>query len=238
MGQCDVSIVIGNDRQIRRLNKKFRGMDRSTDVLSFPANERNLETGRDYLGDVFISYPRARLQAAEQNHSIRDEITVLIIHGILHLAGYDHGDKTSEKKMFALQNQIFKILDLEKYPEKSNGFSSSFKHALKGVHCAFRSERNLWIHIAIASLVIAAAFISKLALWEWGLIALAIGFVLSIEFFNTAVEYLVNLVSPERNELARRVKDISAAAVLIAATISIIIGLLVFLPRILTLLFD
>ena len=81
-----VQVLLTTDRAIRRLNREFRGIDKATDVLSFPAAEQF----SGIAGDVAISVQTARRQAAEQDHSLAVEIKVLMLHGLLHLAGYDH----------------------------------------------------------------------------------------------------------------------------------------------------
>ena len=82
-----VSILLTTDTAIRRLNKTFRGKNKATDVLSFPAGE--VSRG-EVAGDLAISVPTARRQAAKQGHSLAVEVKVLMLHGLLHLAGYDH----------------------------------------------------------------------------------------------------------------------------------------------------
>jgi probable rRNA maturation factor len=82
-----VTVLLTTDNAIRRLNRQFRGIDRATDVLSFPAAGMALP---GIAGDIAISVPAARRQAREQGHSLADEVKVLILHGLLHLAGYDH----------------------------------------------------------------------------------------------------------------------------------------------------
>lgn len=82
----EVSVLLTTDKKIRELNSHFRGKNKATDVLSFPA-----EPGPEKLaGDLAISVPVARRQAAEQGHALGVEIKVLMLHGLLHLAGYDH----------------------------------------------------------------------------------------------------------------------------------------------------
>lgn len=93
-----VSVLLTTDAEIRRLNRRYRGMNKATDVLSFPAAES--PAGAEMVaGDLAISVPTARRQAAEQGHSISIEIKVLILHGLLHLAGYDHEDEADGGKM-------------------------------------------------------------------------------------------------------------------------------------------
>jgi probable rRNA maturation factor len=82
---CGFECLVTDDRELRRLNTNFRRKPYPTDVLSFPAPS----AGR-HLGEIAISWQRAREQAAERGHSIEDEIKILMLHGLLHLLGYDH----------------------------------------------------------------------------------------------------------------------------------------------------
>ena len=82
-----VSVLLTTDAKIRRLNRRFRGKNKATDVLSFPASE---SATREITGDLAISMPTALRQAREHAHALATEIKVLILHGLLHLAGYDH----------------------------------------------------------------------------------------------------------------------------------------------------
>jgi probable rRNA maturation factor len=89
-----VTALLTTDPAIRRLNRQFRGKNKATDVLSFPAEGIGAEL---IAGDLAISVPTARRQATEQGHTLSTEIKVLILHGLLHLAGYDH--ETDDGKM-------------------------------------------------------------------------------------------------------------------------------------------
>ncbi|MHB8855408.1 MAG: diacylglycerol kinase family protein [Bellilinea sp.] len=106
----------------------------------------------------------------------------------------------------------------------------SFKYAFSGLRYVILSQRNAWIHATITLLVVILAVLLKLNLQDWGVLLLAIGLVWTAEIFNTALEALVDLVSPQPHPLAKIVKDTSAAAVLVSAMISILIGLLILLP--------
>lgn len=108
----------------------------------------------------------------------------------------------------------------------------SFGFAGRGIYNAFLSEVNLKIHFGIASAVIICGFYFNISLFEWVACLLCIGLVFGLELINTAIETIVNLVSPKHNELAGRAKDIAAGAVLLGAIISVIIGCLIFLPKI------
>lgn len=108
----DLSIVVGNDHLVHDLNHRFRRVDATTDVLSFPAGEIDPDTSDLYLGDVIISLPQAQRQAATENHPLEDELQLLVVHGILHLLGYDHLKTADKKRMQAIQDKIIKTLAL------------------------------------------------------------------------------------------------------------------------------
>lgn len=109
--EADLSVVITDDDEIRALNAQFRGVDEPTDVLAFAEEETelpfvNAPDELPYLGDVIVSYPRAQVQAVEQGHGVDDELRLLIVHGVLHLLGYDHALPDEEKLMWERQNEI------------------------------------------------------------------------------------------------------------------------------------
>ena len=104
----EVSVTIVDNEEIRKINNKFRNIDRATDVLSFPLIDFDNESLPDdgskiYLGDIIISIERAKEQAKEYGHSIDREIGFLTAHSMLHLLGYDHIVPEEEKEMFAKQ---------------------------------------------------------------------------------------------------------------------------------------
>lgn len=233
----EVSVVLDNDDQIRILNKTYRNLDEPTDVLSFSSDEIDPDTGSRYMGDVVISFPRAKAQAVEQGHSIKKELSTLIVHGILHLAGYDHNNIKEEKDLFSLQSEILDEFSTDWMVTKSDRILDSFRNAVEGFISALNTERNLWIHSALSIFAIGLGLFLRINSNEWAILVLVISAVFMTEFFNTALEYLVNFASPEKNELARKAKDISAAAVLIVATASLIIGGIIFLPRLVNLIF-
>jgi len=226
---CDLSIVVESDHEIHLLNRKYRSIDVATDVLSFSYDEVDPDTHNRYLGDVIISGDKIRQQAAQSGHSEEKEICTLIVHGILHLSGYDHERKPDAKKMLPFQEEIVQSIMTS---HKNNGFRSSFGNAIQGFLFALQSERNLKIHFVISLAVLLAAFLLRISAFEWGLVILTIAAVVVSELFNTAIEFTIDLACPEKNELARNAKDISAAAVFMIAIASVVIGLLVFLPKI------
>ena len=113
-----------------------------------------------------------------------------------------------------------------------NKFLNGFYFAWKGISYSFSTQPNFRIHCLIALFVINSGFYFALNTVEWLWIIAATAVVFIAELFNSALETLVNLVSPEFNPKAGHVKDISAAAVLIAAIMALIIGVLIFLPKI------
>ncbi len=111
------------------------------------------------------------------------------------------------------------------------GLCKSFGYALRGIRQAIRAERNMKIHLVITAAVLAAGCFFSLARTEWLALVLTISLVLMAEMMNTALERLVDLVSPEKHPLAGQAKDIAAGAVLVAAGGAVIIGCVVFLPH-------
>ena len=106
----EVTVMIAGDSDLRALNRQFLGHDRPTDVLSFPARDPDPTTGRLYLGDIAISYPQARASALRGGHTVRAELQLLIVHGVLHLLGHDHAESAEKARMWADQVAILKIL--------------------------------------------------------------------------------------------------------------------------------
>ena len=108
----EITIVFEGDSKLQDLNNRFRKIDAPTDVLSFPSKEIDPDTGRRYLGDVVISVARAQAQADTENHSIGIEIQLLVVHGILHLLGYDHHREEDKLVMWESKRTILSELGL------------------------------------------------------------------------------------------------------------------------------
>lgn len=109
---------------------------------------------------------------------------------------------------------------------------NSFKYAIQGIKSAFKTEQNLKIHFIIALLAIILGIAFKISYIEWAVCFLLFGFVITAELLNTAIEVTVDLAMPEKNEKAKLAKDIAAGAVLISAIIAILVGMVIFLPKI------
>jgi len=104
--ETDITIIIEGDSFIQNLNNQYRGINAPTDVLSFDIDHIDPETGRRYLGDVVISAEAAARQAHEHSVQLMDEIRLLIVHGILHLFGFDHSTLEEEREMWSKQEEI------------------------------------------------------------------------------------------------------------------------------------
>lgn len=108
----EMTIYITNDDEIRELNRTYRHINTPTDVLSFESNQTNPETGKRFLGDIIISYPMAKQQALTAGHPVKVELLILVIHGTLHLLGFDHDTPEQKKEMWSQQEKIFAKLRL------------------------------------------------------------------------------------------------------------------------------
>ena len=115
--------------------------------------------------------------------------------------------------------------------EKMKKRIKSFGYAGKGISSVIKSEPNMKIHLFIGILVLICGLVFQISITEWLICLLCFGLVLGMEMMNTAIENLVNLVSPDQHPLAGKAKDIAAGAVLICAIISVIIGLMIFVPK-------
>ena len=133
-----------------------------------------------------------------------------------------------KEKNYPMKNKR-KMVELRKKRKK---LRNSFKYAFEGIEEAWRTEQNLKIHFVIMALVIIAGFIFKISAMEWIICLLLFAIVISLELINTAIETTVDIAMPDINEKAKYAKDIAAGAVLFSAIISVIIGLIIFLPKI------
>ncbi|MCD5401151.1 rRNA maturation RNase YbeY [candidate division NPL-UPA2 bacterium] len=110
---AEVSIILVTDNYIKDLNRKYRGVEEATDVLAFPMQEGEFSGLHPHLlGDVVISVERAREQAREFGHRFEEELSLLTIHGLLHLLGYDDFTVRGRKKMEVREKEILKAVEL------------------------------------------------------------------------------------------------------------------------------
>ena len=121
----ELGLVITTQERVRGLNRSYRGKDAPTDVLAFYMVSASGETGAEsadfvtppdgvlHLGEVIISYPQAVIQAKEHRHSVKKELAILIIHGVLHLLGYDHEEPELERQMRAREKAILSQVEVD-----------------------------------------------------------------------------------------------------------------------------
>ena len=115
---------------------------------------------------------------------------------------------------------------------KEKRIINSFKYAIEGFFTSLKTERNMKIHMVIMILVILMGFALKISLLEWIICIILFSIVISGELFNTAIETVVDMIMPHKNPKAKIAKDVSASGVLILAIGSAIIGLIIFIPKI------
>lgn len=111
-GDHAITVVITDNDEVRALNQQYRGVDSPTDVLSFPAGQPPVAIPDEpvYLGDLVIAYPYAAAQAEREGHGLDDSLSLLVVHGTLHLLGYDHDDPANRARMWAAQERVLSAL--------------------------------------------------------------------------------------------------------------------------------
>lgn len=107
-----LTLKITDDEEMTELNQRYRGINRTTDVLAFGADFTDPDLESRYLGDVIISFPQAEKQALERGHAVEEELQLLVVHGVLHLLGYDHDAQSGKEAMWAIQSQVLTELGL------------------------------------------------------------------------------------------------------------------------------
>ncbi len=121
----------------------------------------------------------------------------------------------NNNKQFSLSNRI-----------------KSFGYAVEGIIIFFKTQHNAWIHAFAAIIVVVLGLVLKINNNEWCLVVIAITMVIAAEMLNTAIEFLTDIASPDYHEMAKKVKDVAAGAVFVTAIAAVVIGLIVFLPKI------
>ena len=199
----EISLSYVDEDEMHELNHEWRGIDRTTDVLSFecdsafdddiPADE-TLE-----LGDIILAPQVIARQAPGFGNSPADECRLMLVHGMLHLLGYDHIEDDEAEVMEAREDAILRDLALA------------------------RGEDPKLVHVGPI-----AGCIVGLDIAEWATIIICCGLVIHGELCNTAMEAIVDLATQELHPLAKRAKDIAAASVYILSITAAIVGVLVF----------
>jgi rRNA maturation RNase YbeY len=236
----EVGVVLTDNSGIQALNRQYLGHDYPTDVLAFSMQEPvggpagfvlPEEAAPNYIGDVAVSLARAREQAATYGHDWTREVEILLIHGLLHLLDYDDSTAAAQARMEARQESLLQFF------AHPHSMVDTFHAAFQGLFNLFWTQRNIYAHLAIVAVVVTLAAVLRVSWTDWLFLILAMALVLVTETMNTAVEALVDLISPGRRPLAGRAKDLAAAAVLLAAFFAVVMGGLVFGPYLWRLLF-
>jgi probable rRNA maturation factor len=115
--ETGVSLYVATDEYVQQLNLQYRGVDAVTDVLTFPADPipdgfEDEDEEMPYAGDIILAYPHILEQAAQSNHQPADEFSLLVIHGLLHLAGYDHDTPERQKVMWEKQAELLALFEI------------------------------------------------------------------------------------------------------------------------------
>lgn len=163
---CSVSVCLCDDETIRSVNREYRNIDRSTDVLSFPSvswpegrtagecenllrKEYDDETGACFLGDIFISVPHMKAQAEEYGHPELREAVYLLVHGICHLMGYDHMDETEKEKMRAMEEKILSAAGISRQVGLSDGDRTLLRLAAEAMERSYSPYSNYPVGAAL-----------------------------------------------------------------------------------------
>lgn len=111
---CGLTIVVTDNDAVKALNRKYRDVDAPTDILSFPAEQPPIDLPDEppYLGDLVIAYPYTLAQAKREGHDPGDSLALLVVHGILHLLGYDHDTMDHREEMWAAQEAVIRSLGI------------------------------------------------------------------------------------------------------------------------------
>ncbi len=279
----EVSISFVTDEAIAELNERYRHKEVPTDVLSFECDgvdddlsAMTLAEDPVYeLGDVVIAPDVASRQTREFGTTFEEEISLLLVHGLLHLCGYDHIEDDEAEVMEKREAEILEAwlqalrsgegLDCmnatdamgegertEGKPSPEDGAADgvrfvrnradkdsrarfslgrAFSCAWEGVVYTARTQRNMKIHFAVGAAAVLLGAALGIDAASWAAIVICIVLVLAAECLNTAVESVVDLVSPDYAELAKHAKDCAAGAVLVCALGAVAVAAAVFVPR-------
>jgi probable rRNA maturation factor len=107
-----MTIVLVDNAHIQQLNRQYRQIDAPTDVLSFPVEPlpEEIEEDQDYLGDILLAYPYIAARAKDEQRSLHDDLALMVVHGTLHLMGYDHDTQENQQEMWAVQAKALAAL--------------------------------------------------------------------------------------------------------------------------------
>ena len=269
--QCDASqisgltIVISTAADLRDLNRRHRRIDAATDVLTYPAPRlpAAINLAAQHLGDILVAYDYVSTASQLRATCLHETLCLLVIHGTLHLMGYEHGSADGRAAMWAAQEAALEKMGIDPSIVRQYGASlmasqerrqvkraldtdpsayammtsanrfRSFSYAVSGCAYMLRYQKNTRIMLAATVLVVIFGLWLELGLRDWPLLLLAMAQVWVAEFINAAIEAAVDISSPQYHALAKVAKDVAAGAVLLASIFALIIGLLLLGPPLL-----
>ena len=152
----------------------------------------------------------------------------------------------TNKRKTIIQPEVFRNADKiyenikSNSPQSANKFTIqkrllSFKYAFNGIAYLYKTQPNLWIHTVVMFVALGLNIVLKISLTEWAIILIVMAMVLVGEIFNTAIELIVDFISPEYNKKAGIIKDVAAGGVLLTVFVAVIVGFLIYLPKIINL---
>lgn len=253
-----MSITLTNPEEIKKMNRKYRNIDKATDVLSFPMFEKeeiegmiqndNVETVEediqkiDILGDIVISIPKVYEQAEEYGHSFERELSYMIVHGFYHLMGYDHMVDEEKKVMREKEEAVLEKLNISRefvqeesknsLDTKNKNFLDAWKNAINGIIYATTTQGNVKKQLIIAVLVVIISLFFELSKAEFLIFMFTIVLIIFAEMVNTAIETVVDLYTDLYHPKAKIAKDVAAGGVVITAINAVIVAYFLFFDKI------
>lgn len=251
-----MSITLTNPEEIKKMNRKYRNINKATDVLSFPMfekeeiekiieNPKNIEA--DILGDIVISIEQVTKQAEEYGHSFERELSYMLVHGFYHLMGYDHMVEEDKKVMRAKEETVLKKLNINRVEENGNqkkakednekrtknkNFLDSWKNAINGIIYATTTQGNVKRQLVIAVLVVIISLFFELSKAEFLIFMFTIILIIFAEMVNTAIETVVDLYTDLYHPKAKIAKDVAAGGVVITTINAVIVAYFLFFDKI------
>lgn len=240
--QLYISVTLTNDEEIKLINNEHRGIDKSTDVLSFPMFEKaeldmyiknKMVKNKNILGDIIININQVMKQAKEYGHSFDRELSYMTVHGFYHLCGYDHMKKNEQIIMRQKEEHILNELQMTRKSKlKNTTFIDAWKNAINGIIYATSSQKNIQRQLLISIVVVISSLFFDLTKAEFLIFIFTITLIILAEMMNTAIETVVDLLTELYHPKAKIAKDVAAGGVVIATINAVIVGYFLFFDKI------
>ena len=238
-----MSITLTLPEEIKEINRKYRNIDKATDVLSFPMFEKNeidQIVGKsvkdveevekiDILGDIVISIPRVYEQAEEYGHSFERELSYMVVHGFYHLMGYDHMIEDEKKVMRQKEEVVLSSLGISRDKEEETSNKQENDEKAKKERLGNSNFIDAWRN-AINGIIYATT--TQLSKAEFLIFMFTIVLILFAEMVNTAIETVVDLYTDLYHPKAKIAKDVAAGGVVITAINALIVAYFLFFDKV------